>query len=243
MSIRKNQIFKVVLMGDGGVGKTSLVLRYFDHGFSKTYKVTLGADFNAKKWGDHMIQIWDLAGQDRFAPIRKNYYKSAVGALLLFDVTNFGSFENIEKWVKEASVSSGEKFPIMVVANKVDLRKPGVDTISTEEAMRKANKLRIKFKVDIAYTETSALSGLNVDVIFEDFVNWGILGEKKEGVFFRETSFSEKEPEKDMDYQRVASPKTQEEINKRDAAYKDKKEEKKKEEKIKKKFKFDPKMI
>jgi len=92
--IKKDEIFKVVIIGDGGVGKTSLILKYFDMGFENTYKMTIGADFNAKQWGKYMIQIWDLAGQDRFASVRKRYYKNATGAFLLFDVSNFESFNN-----------------------------------------------------------------------------------------------------------------------------------------------------
>lgn len=229
-AIKGSQTFKIVLMGDGGVGKTSLVLRYFDRGFKASHQMTIGADFNAKKWGKHMIQIWDLAGQDRFTKIRKGYYKSAVGALLLFDLADYKTFQNLEKWVKEFFEGRDRNAPIMIVANKVDLRGKSPNVISQEDAMRAAERLRIRYKLDLAYTETSALNGLNVDAIFEDFINWGILGQRTPGsVFYREKSIGGEAPadEPASTYEYVASPKEEE------------KPEEKKEKKIDtKKFKF-----
>lgn len=190
----KRSVFKVVLLGDGGVGKTSLVSRYFDRGFDGNYKVTLGADFNVKRWNQHVIQIWDLAGQELFMPIRRSYYASAIGALLLFDVANTQSFENLDRWVEELTDNIDAPIPVMIVANKIDLRDRNGKCIDQEEAISIANSYRTKYKFPVAYTETSALLGLNIDQIFEDFITWGIVGEEPDtALYHRNIQNCEKE--------------------------------------------------
>ena len=113
-------IFKIVLLGDGMVGKTSLRYRYLDKGFTSNYLATLGADFAIKEL-DYMnyhirFQIWDLAGQVRFETLRKSFYIGAQSALILYDVTNRQSFNNVRNWLNEFWKHNGKgKMPVVLI--------------------------------------------------------------------------------------------------------------------------------
>ena len=174
METRSLIVLKIVLIGDGGVGKTAIREKYLGHGFKSQYVMTIGADFamqddivNGRKL---RYQIWDLAGQDRFDGVRNVYYRAARGALLVFDVTRPDSYFNIPKWVKEVWGYNGQgKIPIVLVANKIDLRESEQETISPDQGRMMAEKLtKLTSQEGFAchYIETSAKTGEKVQDAF-----------------------------------------------------------------------------
>ena len=160
-------LFKLIVVGDGAVGKTALSVRFDQGTFEQSYKMTIGADFfvkvvqvKDKKGETHRIkmQIWDTAGQERFGAIRPLYYRGAAAGLVVFDVTNRKSFSNLEKkWFTEVYQSCGH-IPLILLGNKTDLE--DLRVISSEEgrALSAARKLQ--------FFETSAKTGQNVDGAF-----------------------------------------------------------------------------
>ncbi|MFX1284856.1 MAG: Rab family GTPase [Promethearchaeota archaeon] len=167
-------VLKVVLIGDGGVGKTAIRERYLGKGFDSQYVLTIGADFATK---DDVIygtpiryQIWDLAGQERFDGVRGVYYRGALGALLVFDVTRPDSYFNVPKWVKELWANNGrDKLPIVIVANKIDMRGSKTETISAEQGRlfsEKLTKMTSREGFACHYIETSAKTGVKINDAF-----------------------------------------------------------------------------
>lgn len=122
----QRQSYKVLMLGDAGVGKTALVRRFAHSIFEENYKATLGVDmvpkvFRSKKYGvEVLFQLWDFSGQALFGRIRSRFYTGAAGALLIYDVTNHRSFYNLERWFDELFVNV-RKIPSLIVGNKVDL--------------------------------------------------------------------------------------------------------------------------
>lgn len=163
---------KVCLLGNGYVGKTSIKRRYLGMQFKETYMATIGADFTLKEqvYKDVTIKflIWDLAGQIKYQNIRGSYFMGAKGLLLVYDVTNFLSFEELEAWINEFHQTVKEKTPIILVGNKIDLREAGIPAISTAQGEAKADDLRAKFDTHVHFIETSAKTGVNVDLAFEN---------------------------------------------------------------------------
>lgn len=163
-----------MLIGDGGVGKTAIRENYLGHNFKSQYVMTIGADFAMQDDILHgqklRYQIWDLAGQDRFDGVRNVYYRAAKGALLIFDVTRPDSYFNIPKWVKELWGYNGQgKIPIVLVANKIDLRDEEAETISPDQGRLMAEKLtKLTSPEGFAchYIETSAKTGMKVQDAF-----------------------------------------------------------------------------
>jgi small GTP-binding protein len=163
------------LIGDGGVGKTALRERYLGKGFKAQYLLTIGADFAMR---DDLIdgksiryQIWDLAGQQRFDAVREVYYKGCIGALLVYDVTRPDSYFNTPKWINELWTNNGRgRVPIIVVANKIDMRELSDDTVSSEQGRVFTDRLTNLTKPEgfaCNFIETSAKTGINVDRAFE----------------------------------------------------------------------------
>ncbi|MFX1254613.1 MAG: Rab family GTPase [Promethearchaeota archaeon] len=175
-------VMKVVLCGDGAVGKTAIRQRYLGKGFQSTYLMTIGADFAVKevhinyKETSYPIkfQIWDLAGQPRFEAVRGLYYAGCLGALMVFDVTRRDSFENLGAWLNEYFKHNGHgKQPLVVLGNKTDLREKFPNVVSSEEGHAFAEKLSqetIGAGFKVSYFDTSALTGLNIS---ESFNNLG----------------------------------------------------------------------
>ena len=121
-------LFKIVLVGDSGVGKTNLLTRFSKNEFSLESKTTIGVEFATKTITTetgHVIkaQIWDTAGQDRYRAIASSYYKGAAGALVVYDITKPQSFENVDKWLKEVREHGAENMVLMLIGNKSDLEK------------------------------------------------------------------------------------------------------------------------
>jgi len=157
-------LFKLVLIGDSGVGKSCLLLRFADDQFTDSYITTIGVDFRFKTIpvGEKTVklQIWDTAGQERFRTITSAYYRGADGIIMVYDNTDSSTFENIDHWHHEVNRYAGENNPTckVLVANKCDLESER--QVSTEDGMKKAAALGIQFM------ETSAKDAINVEEAF-----------------------------------------------------------------------------
>ena len=116
---------KILLLGDGAVGKTSLVHRFVEGVFNERYKATIGVDIFSKNVstpnGEVELQLWDLSGQAHFSAVRSKFYNKADGALLVFDLTNKKTFENLDSWLTETKSGVGSDIPMFILGNKMDL--------------------------------------------------------------------------------------------------------------------------
>lgn len=159
-------LFKVVLIGDSGVGKSNLLSRFTRNEFNLESKTTIGVEFATKSIQvDTKVikaQIWDTAGQERYRAITSAYYRGAVGALLVYDISKHSSFENVERWLKELRDHAEPNIVIMLVGNKSDLKHKRA--VSTEDAMAYAEKN------NLAFIETSALDSSGVDDAFRQIL-------------------------------------------------------------------------
>lgn len=173
--VTKN-VFKIVLVGDAYVGKTTLRKRYMGDNFETEYLMTIGADFSVKvivlEDREVHIQIWDLAGQQKFSIIRDRYYKNADGAIIVFDLTRRDTFENIPNWIGEIINSSdGDMLPFVLVGNKSDLVDEVGADVSQDEITAYLEELgswsQQQGLGEPIYIETSALTGVHVDKVFE----------------------------------------------------------------------------
>lgn len=159
-------LFKAIVCGDGGVGKTALTIRFTKGFFEQNYKLTIGVDFHIKTIDIQTLegikkcklQLWDTGGQERFSSVRPMYYRGALGALLVFDLTNFESFEHLPNWIEEIKSNSKIDIPMLLIGNKSDLINERTVSESDIELFSK------KFK--FYYLETSAKSGDNVSDCF-----------------------------------------------------------------------------
>ncbi|MCP4762398.1 MAG: GTP-binding protein [archaeon] len=157
-------VFKVILGGDGAVGKTSLVHTFVEGEFKSDYKATIGTSIMKKVcefqgWNASVkLMLWDLAGQGQFARVRQSYLKDAKAGFLVFDVTRPETYEHIEKWYKETIRGAGESIKLILIGNKIDL----IDQrkVTKEDGEELANKFKIP------YFETSAT---NKDIVEEAF--------------------------------------------------------------------------
>ena len=160
-------MFKVVLVGDSFVGKTNIMSKYLKNEFHEDSKATVGVEFGSKQFTieGHTIkaQIWDTAGQERYKAITSAYYKGAKGAFIVYDITRKNSFESVEKWVSDVTAVADKKITIVLIGNKSDLEDQR--QVTKEQAEEKSNKL------EIAFLETSALSGENLEKAFEMMIN------------------------------------------------------------------------
>ena len=161
-SINFNYLFKYIIIGDAAVGKSNLLLRYAHGQFKDEYQLTIGVEFGAKNISIndkiYRIQIWDTAGQENFRSITRAYYKNSVCALVVYDITNRDSFNNISNWVEDCKNQSPKTIFMVLVGNKSDLNDKRV--ISVDEGRELAEKYNMIF------FETSAKTGENVDLIF-----------------------------------------------------------------------------
>jgi len=159
-------LFKIVLIGDSGVGKSNILTRFTKNEFNLESKTTIGVEFATKTMSTEgriiKAQIWDTAGQERYRAITSAYYRGAVGALLVYDITKYQTFANVEKWFEELKNNAESHIVVMLVGNKSDL-KP-LRAVSTEEAMAFAEKH------SIAFIETSALDSSNVETAFHKVI-------------------------------------------------------------------------
>ena len=168
--------FKVVLIGDGRVGKTSIRRTFMGKHFVKPHLMTLGADFSSQNLDltlnnityEIKFSIWDIAGQDQFKTLRHRFYANANALLLVYDVTEKTSFDNLLKWLYEAwEVTSDTTIPFLLIGNKLDLNESRV--IQKNTAINFLEALKKKYpKIQYCdYIETSALTGENINTMFK----------------------------------------------------------------------------
>ncbi|KAL6765916.1 ras-related protein YPTC6 [Haematococcus lacustris] len=159
-------LFKVVLIGDSGVGKSNLLSRFTRNEFCLESKSTIGVEFATRSISVDgktiKAQIWDTAGQERYRAITSAYYRGAVGALLVYDITKNPTFENVERWLKELRDHADSNIVIMLVGNKSDLRH--LRCVLTEDAQAFCEKESLSF------IETSALESTNVEKAFQQIL-------------------------------------------------------------------------
>jgi len=159
-------LFKIVLIGNGAVGKTSIRRRYMGKGFKTDFLATMGADFAFLKTKidgyDVEWSIWDLAGQPAFRGVMKSYYKGAMGALAVYDVTQPESIESLDSWVTEVRelADTFSDLPVILVGNKIDLRPEVPFSVKTMQGFVKSKSLNADF------IETSAKTGEAIEEAF-----------------------------------------------------------------------------
>ncbi|MFQ5979600.1 MAG: Rab family GTPase [Candidatus Heimdallarchaeota archaeon] len=166
--------YKITLLGDGMVGKTSLCSRYLQKSFAGEYMATMGADISLKtitvREQQIQLQIWDIAGQPFFEAVRKTYFQGAIGALFVFDVTRPETSQNGSNWIRELWKHNGKgEIPIVILGNKIDLREPSVTTVDFEAGQTLAEEFSNPSQSDslqVPYLETSAKTGESVERAF-----------------------------------------------------------------------------
>ncbi|CAG5128974.1 unnamed protein product, partial [Candidula unifasciata] len=159
-------MFKVLLIGNSGVGKTSFLFRYADNSFTSTFVSTVGIDFKVKsilrKNRRIKLQIWDTAGQERYRTITTAYYRGAMGFVLMYDVTNEVSFGAVQDWIYQIKIHSCANVPIVIVGNKSDQANR---IVQQQEGQLLATSLGLDF------FETSAKENVNVSAVFDRLVD------------------------------------------------------------------------
>ncbi|XP_046664622.1 ras-related protein Rab-32-like [Homalodisca vitripennis] len=167
----KDVQFKFLIIGDFGVGKTAIVRRYVDGRFSSKYKITIGADFALKhitRDETHIkLQIWDIAGNERFGYMTRVYFKYAVAAVVVFDLTRSTTIQSASKWLRDlrekVTLSDGTAVPVVLLANKCDIYNSSLPTDSI-------NKLCKEYRID-AWFATSAKDNVNIDQAFNFLID------------------------------------------------------------------------
>jgi len=173
-SEKREHLYKILVIGELGTGKTSFIKRYVHQFFSQNYRATIGVDFALKvlNWNPNTIvrlQLWDIAGQERFGNMTRVYYKEAVGAFIVFDVTRTATFEAVVKWKQDldskVQLPDGSPIPCILIANKCDQQKQGIVTMPS-----KLDEF-VKDHGFTAWFETSAKDNINIDESANALVN------------------------------------------------------------------------
>jgi Ras-related protein Rab-7A len=174
MSGRKKTLLKVIILGDSGVGKTSLMQQFVNNKFSHQYKATIGADFLTKEIvldnnRTVTLQIWDTAGQERFQSLGVAFYRGADCCVLCYDVTNEKSLNNLTSWKDEflvqSNVGNPQDFPFIIIGNKIDVdESKKIQSLSKKLTNITSNQLG---GLNYPVFETSAKDGINVESAFE----------------------------------------------------------------------------
>ena len=162
-----NYLFKVVLVGDSGVGKSCLLSRFAWDQFSLDCKSTIGVEFATKsvkiEGQTVKAQLWDTAGQERYRAITTAYYREAVGAVIVYDITKEDTFKSVGKWVQDVRNNTNRDVCIMLVGNKCDLRKERSVTMEMGKLFARNNEL--------SFIEASALDSTNVESAFTSILS------------------------------------------------------------------------
>ncbi|KAK8568110.1 hypothetical protein V6N13_106051 [Hibiscus sabdariffa] len=190
MPSRRRTLLKVIILGDSGVGKTSLMNQYVNKKFSNQYKATIGADFLTKEvqFEDRLftLQIWDTAGQERFQSLGVAFYRGADCCVLVYDVNSMKSFDSLNNWREEfliqASPSDPENFPFVVLGNKTD-----VDGGNSRVVSEKKARSWCASKGNIPYFETSAKEGVNVEEAFQCMAKNALKSGEEEEIYLPDT--------------------------------------------------------
>ena len=190
MSSRKRTLLKVIIRGDSGVGKTSLMNQYVNKKFSNQYKATIGADFLTKEVqvDDRLVtmQIWDTAGQERFQSLGVAFYRGADCCVLVYDVNVAKTFENLDNWREEFLIQAGpndpDSFPFVVLGNKIDYDNGNSRVVSEKKA-----KSWCQSKGGIPYFETSAKEDVNVESAFREIARNALKNDNDDDVYIPDT--------------------------------------------------------
>jgi len=161
-----DRLFKVLIIGDSGVGKSSILLRFTDDVFQSGIGPTVGVDFRVRTLPSNekriKLQIWDTAGQERFRSITRSYYRGAHGIIIVYDITSMESFENVKRWLNEVKNSANSSVCKLLVGNKCD-----------ETAKRQVQKhVAEQFAESVGMTlfEVSALDATSIDEVFHKLI-------------------------------------------------------------------------
>ncbi|KAL1326902.1 hypothetical protein HN51_037027 [Arachis hypogaea] len=187
ISHKKRTLLKVILLGDSGVGKTSLMNQYVYRKFSQHYKATIGADFVTKELqvDDKLVtlQIWDTAGQERFNSLGAAFYRGADCCVLVYDVNAHKTFDTLNNWhdefIKQADLNDHEAFPFVLLGNKVD-----VDGGNSRKVTEKKAREWCASRGNLPYFETSAKEGYNVDEAFLNVAKIASENEHTQDIYF-----------------------------------------------------------
>ncbi|XP_017044691.1 ras-related protein Rab-32 isoform X2 [Drosophila ficusphila] len=180
-SDKREHLYKILVIGELGTGKTSFIKRYVHQFFSQNYRATIGVDFALKvlQWDANTIvrlQLWDIAGQERFGNMTRVYYKEAVGAFIVFDVTRSGTFDCVSKWKEDldskVQLPDGSPIPCILLANKCDQEKQGI--ITQPEKMDEY----VRENGFAGWFETSAKENINIDEAARALVNKILINDK-----------------------------------------------------------------
>lgn len=173
----RRRIFKIILLGDQGVGKATFRMRFLGHGFGKSYGGIIGANFAVKKaynyLGEEIIaQIWELTPQNQFKYIRERYYKGSTGGILVFDISRRETFENLYHWIMEFKKYNEEMYvPLFIVGSKSDLRKNSDEAVSRREGEEFAEMISRKIDFKVPYIETSIANSEEIEHGFRQFID------------------------------------------------------------------------
>ena len=163
MTSEQNVTFKILTIGESGVGKTCILRRFVENKFLKNHLATIGIDFKTKtvniKNKEIKLKIWDTAGEERFRNITQQYYKGADGIVLVYDVTDEASYDKIKEWMDQIiSNTTRDNIGLVLLGNKCDFEERA---ITEEQGKKLAEELKI------SYFETSALNGQGINEAFE----------------------------------------------------------------------------
>lgn len=190
---RYQHLFKVIVVGAGKVGKTSLTIRFAEDRFRESYLPTLGVDFMTRNLtvnkANVKLQLWDTGGQEFVMSLLPFYFSGAAGGVLVYDITNRNSFNSLDYWLKQIRQNAGE-VPVVLAGNKVDIADQR--KVSTEEAQA--------FAADknLIYLETSAKTGVSVPDLFEGIVK--VIMDRESKKRASKTKKDEKEEEKEGEF-------------------------------------------
>ena len=161
-----NYLLKFIIIGDAAVGKSNLLVRYTSGQFKEEYQLTIGVEFGSNNViisdNTYRIQIWDTAGQENFRSITRSYYKNTACAIIVYEISNKKSFENISSWIEECKNTAPKSILMVLVGNKCDLEDNR--EVTEEEGREFAEKNGMLF------FETSAKTGKNVEELFKQSV-------------------------------------------------------------------------
>lgn len=153
-----DKLFRYIIVGDMAVGKSCILLQFTDNKFRVQHELTIGVEFGAKTIELNnktiKIQIWDTAGQEQFQAITRTYYKGAIGALLVYDITRRDTFTHVTKWLEEVKSNSSKNICVILIGNKKDLEDKRQVTFEEGESFARENGLM--------FLETSAKTAFNV---------------------------------------------------------------------------------
>ena len=170
-------VFKLLLLGDSSVGKTSILLEYISNKFDESSISTVGVDYMDKIIDYNKfkikLQIWDTSGEEKFRTITKNFYRNADGLLVVFDLTKKESYDHIRSWINEAK-ENNDKLKTILIGNKLDLKDERIVAIDVAKQFAEKNNLK--------YIETSAKDGTNINESFQAIIDLLFDGKSSEEI-------------------------------------------------------------